>query len=71
MNMDERIALINQLYHKSNKEGLTESEKELQAKLRKEYIDSVRNNMRSQLNNIDVINADGTRTNLGEKFGNK
>lgn len=71
MNMDERIALINQLYHKSKKEGLTESEKELQAKLRKEYIDSVRNNMRSQLNNIDVINADGTRTNLGEKFGNK
>ena len=28
-------------------------------------------NLRSQLNNIDVEEKDGTIVNLGEKFGNK
>ena len=40
MNMDERIARINALYHKSQAEGLTEEEKAEQAQLRKEYVAS-------------------------------
>ena len=62
---------INELYHKSQGEGLTAEEKEEQARLRKEYVQIVRQNFRNQLDNIDIENEDGTITNLGEKFGNK
>ena len=71
MNMDERIVRINELYHKSQKEGLSEAEKQEQAKLRKEYVDSVRNNLRSQLDNITIEKPDGSMVNLGEKYGKK
>lgn len=71
MNMDERIKRINELYHKSQQEGLTEEEKEEQAKLRKEYVDSVRNNLKSQLDNIVIEKPDGSRVDLGEKYGKK
>ena len=67
-NIEEKIARINELYHKSRKEGLTDAEKEEQAKLRREYIDSVKKNLRSQLDNIDVVNKDGSVENLGKKF---
>lgn len=71
MNMEERIARINKLYHKSQAEGLTEEEKVEQAKLRTEYIANVRGNLRAQLDSISIQNPDGTLTKLGEKFGNK
>lgn len=66
-----KIARINELYHKSQEQGLTQEEKQEQARLRQEYVANVRKNLRSQLNNIDVQNADGTITNLGEKYGDK
>ena len=70
--MDElKIARINELYKKSKAEGLTEEEAKEQHALRQEYLDSVRKNLRSQLNNIDVKEADGTIVNLGEKYGKK
>ena len=70
--MDEKkIARINELYHRSKAEGLTEAEKEEQAALRREYIETIRMNLRGQMNNIDVQEADGSITNLGEKYGNK
>jgi len=71
MNMDEMIARINALYHKSKTEGLTDAEKEEQQELRKKYIASFRNNLRSQLNSITIERPDGTRENLGEKYGKK
>ncbi len=71
MTMDERIARINELYHKSQKEGLTAEEKEEQARLRKEYVANVRGNLRAQLDNISVEQEDGSIVNLGEKFGRK
>ncbi len=71
MNMDERIARINALYHKSQKEGLTDAEKEEQARLRKEYVASVRANLRGQLDSITIENPDGTKVNLGEKYGGR
>ena len=67
----EKIDRINTLYHKSQAVGLTEEEKEEQAQLRKEFVASVRNNLKAQLDNIDVKNPDGTVENLGEKYGNK
>ena len=71
MKMDEKIARINELYHKSQKEGLTEEEKAEQKQLRADYIASVRGNLKAQLNNINIQNEDGSITNLGEKFGAK
>lgn len=70
--LNEKIKRINALYHKSQEEGLTDAEKEEQALLRREYIDSVKQNLKSQLNNIDILNDDGTVENLGKKYnGNK
>ena len=70
--MDEKkIARINELYHKSKAEGLSEEELKEQQILRREYIDSFKRNLRSQLNNISIQEEDGSITDLGEKFGNK
>lgn len=66
---ENRIARINELYHKSKAEGLTSAEKEEQAKLRTEYLAAIRANIRGQLNNIDLVNPDGTIENLGETHG--
>lgn len=70
--MDEKkIERINELYHKSKAEGLTEVERKEQQVLRREYVDSFKRNLRSQLNQISIEEADGTITDLGEKFGSK
>ena len=71
MTLDEKIKRINDLYHKQKGEGLTEEEKAEQAKLRREYIDLVKGNLKGQLDNINIQEKDGSVTNLGEKFGNK
>lgn len=68
---DEKIKRINELYRKSKAEGLTAEEKREQELLRQEFLANVRGNLRSQLNNIDMVNADGTIENLGEKYGQK
>lgn len=68
---DLKISRINELYHKSKAEGLTEKEKEEQAMLRKEYLAAIRGNIRSQLNQIDLKMEDGSIVNLGEKYGKK
>lgn len=64
---DDTIKRINELYHKSQDTGLTPEEKEEQTKLRNEYIASIRKNLKSQLNNISVINPDGTITDLKDR----
>ena len=53
MTMDEKIARINALAHKAKAEGLTDEEKE--AQLRRDYIDSVKANLKSQLNTLYVL----------------
>lgn len=65
------IARINELYHKSKAEGLTEAELEEQKQLRAQYIADFRKNLKSQLDNIDIEEEDGSITNLGEKYGNQ
>lgn len=68
--MDQnKIDRINTLYHKAKATGLTDMEKEEQAALRKEYIETIRRNMRANLNNISVVEKDGSVTDLGKKFG--
>ena len=52
-----KIERINELSKKQKTpEGLTEAEKKEQAELRKEYIDSVKRNLRAQLENIEIKN---------------
>ena len=67
----EKIDRINALAHKAKSVGLTEEEKKERDLLRKEYLASVRMNLRSQLNNIDVKQEDGSIVNLGERYGIK
>ena len=64
----QKIARINELYRRSKAEGLTDAEKKEQKLLRLEYIESVRKNLRGQLNNIDIKETDGSVVNLGEKY---
>ena len=65
----EMIDRINELYHKSQDQGLTEDEKREQQELRKKYIQAIRVNMRANLNNISIQEKAGSITDLGKKFG--
>ena len=66
----ETIARINELYKKSKAEGLTEEERAEQQLLRQEFLAAIRENVRSQLDNIDILEHDGRIVNLGEKYDN-
>ena len=68
---EEKIARINELSRNSKAEGLTEEEKQEQTILRQEFIASFRNNLKAQLDNIDVVNSDGSIENLGDKYAAK
>ncbi len=67
MTMEQKIARINELYRKAKTEGLTAEEKKEQAELRNDYIQSVRANMRAQLNSITIENPDGSREKLSDR----
>ena len=67
MTVEQMTARINELYHKSQAEGLTEEERAEQAALRAEYVANVRANLRGQLDNISIKEKDGSITNLGEQ----
>ncbi len=62
MNLGEKIKRINELYHKSQEEGLTQEEKEEQARLRAEYVANVRANLRGQLDNVDIREAEASQS---------
>ena len=55
MTMEEKIARINALARKAKAEGLTDDEREEQAQLRRDYIDSVKANLKSQLDSLYVL----------------
>lgn len=63
------INRINELARKSKTVGLTDVEKEEQAVLRAEYIKNVRESLRANLNNISIVEKDGSVTDLGKKIG--
>lgn len=59
----EQIDRINQLARKSKtEEGLTEKEKAEQQKLRRQYIDAFKNNLRATLDNIEIVDNNGKRS---------
>ena len=59
------INRINELARKSKTpEGLTDAEKEEQAKLRRAYIDNIKRNVKAALENVDIQEADGSITHV-------
>lgn len=71
MTLEEKIKRINELYHKSKAEGLSEKEKKEQAALRADYVANIRANLRGNLNSITIQHEDGSQEKLSEKYGNK
>mgnify|MGYP002547757650 CR=1 FL=1 len=63
----EKMDRISALYRKSKAEGLTEAEKQEQATLRLEYLAAIRQSLEAQLDNVYIVEADGTQTKLKKK----
>ena len=61
------IERINYLAKKAKAEGLTDEEKAEQAKLRREYIDSVTGNLRAQLENVYIVDEKGNKVKYDKK----
>lgn len=56
---DEQMKRINELAHKSKKEGLTEHERLEQKALRQEYVKAVRGSLQSRLDSIILVDEQG------------
>lgn len=57
----KQIDRINELARKSKAEGLTDSEKEEQAKLRRLYIDGFKESLIGQLENTYIVDEHGNK----------
>lgn len=55
----EEINRINELARKKKSGGLTRSEAEEQKKLRRKYIDAIKNSLRVQLDSIEFVDEEG------------
>lgn len=64
---EERIARLNALARKSKAEGLTPDEKQEQALLRKEYLSAIRQSLEAQLDQVYIVEEDGTKQKLQKK----
>jgi uncharacterized protein YnzC (UPF0291/DUF896 family) len=65
--MNDVIARINELARKAKAEGLTPEELTERDKLRRIYIDSVKNNLVGQMENTYVVRPDGTKIKVEKK----
>ena len=57
----KKIDRINELARKQKAEGLTDEEKDEQAKLRREYIEAYKQSLIAQLDNICMVEPDGSK----------
>lgn len=64
MNMNQVIARINELARIAKTRSLTPEEETERAELRQRYIASVRENLRSQLDNTFVVDEKGNKRSL-------
>lgn len=64
---EKEIARINELAKKQKEGTLTAEEKEEQQALRRKYLRSIRENMRSSLDQMKIQNPDGTITNVKDR----
>lgn len=65
----KKIDRINELARKAKTAPLTEEEKEEQAALRREYIDSVVGSLKNQLDHTYLVDEKGSKTKLRKKGG--
>ena len=63
----EAIQRINELARKAKAQGLTPEEAQEQKRLRQEYLDSVRKNLVAQLENMSILEPDGTKKKVQKK----
>ncbi len=63
----EKIDRINELARKQRAEGLTDEEKQEQYVLRREYIDSFKKSLVSQLENTYIVEPDGKKRKVTRK----
>ena len=63
----EKIDRINELARKKKSVGLTEDELQEQAILRREYIESYKQSLVSQLENTYILEPDGTKRKVTKK----
>ena len=68
---DAQIARINELAGKSKTVGLTDEERVEQANLRSEYLNTIRANMKAQLDSIKIKNPDGSITDVKKRHDAK
>ena len=63
----EKLERINELARKAKASGLSEAERAEQAALRKEYIAAYRESLRAQLDNVVLVEPDGSERTLKKK----
>jgi len=63
----ELIKRINELVRKSRGEGLTEAEKNEQAKLRAQYIKMFRQGVENTMESVYVVDKDGNKKKVEKK----
>lgn len=64
---EEKIKRINALAHKAKSVGLTDEEKQEQAVLRREYIDSFKASLIGQLENTYIVDEKGNKRKVEKK----
>ncbi|MCQ4725970.1 DUF896 domain-containing protein [Anaerotignum faecicola] len=70
MNENEELSVtsrINELAKKAKTVGLTKEEEAERDVLRREYINAFRQNLRSQLDRIEIVESDGSKSPLKKK----
>lgn len=68
---EKTLERINELYHKSKAEGLTDAELAEQKQLRADYVKAFRENLRGQLETIKIQNPDGSMIDVKERHDAK
>ncbi len=58
MDIDQLVARINELARKQKSVGLNSEEKSEQQRLRRTYIDAFKRNLKSQLDNIRIVDKE-------------
>ncbi len=63
MEINDLIARLNFLYHKRQTQGLTAEELDEQSKLRSQYIDIIKGNVKTELSRIRLVDTDDRNSN--------
>jgi uncharacterized protein YnzC (UPF0291/DUF896 family) len=67
MSINDVIARINELAKKAKTEGLNEEELQERDKLRRIYIDNIKEGLVGQMENTYIVSPDGTKTKVTRK----